>query len=236
MSGKTHSGPVGETPGALPPLSPKTELEDPLAYLPCSHIVAHKKGQTIYTRDAPSTNIYLVIDGKVKICRLAEDGQRVVIDIRRQDEFFGESALVNERQRVEEATALEDTKLMTWTTAEIEQIIDRRPRLGIALVQLLAQRTVDLGDRIQSFSADHIAQRLMRSLVRLSERLGTPEDDGCVRIMPLTHELLSQWVGTSREIVTHYMNQFRRQGCLWYSRQGIVLRMDAVQEMLKQKR
>ncbi len=31
-------------------------------------------------------------------------------------------------------------------------------------------------------------------------------------MMPLTHELLSQYVGTSREIVTHYMNQFRRQG------------------------
>ena len=38
---------------------------------------------------------------------------------------------------------------------------------------------------------------------------------------PFTHELLSEDIGTSREMVTHYMNQFRKQG--QYSRKGIVL-------------
>jgi hypothetical protein len=65
--------------------------------------------------------------------------------------------------------------------------------------------------------------RLARSLVRLAERLGTPQEDGSVRMIPLTHELLSQYVGTSREVVTQYMNQFRREGYLRYSRNGIVL-------------
>jgi CRP-like cAMP-binding protein len=49
-----------------------------------------------------------------------------------------------------------------------------------------------------------------------------------------THELLSQYVGTSREIVTHYMNQFRRMGYLQYSRRGIVMYRDAFQEWLRQ--
>ena len=49
-----------------------------------------------------------------------------------------------------------------------------------------------------------------------------------------THELLSQYVGTSREIVTHYMNQFRKQGYLDYSRRGIVLDRDALGEWLRQ--
>ena len=50
----------------------------------------------------------------------------------------------------------------------------------------------------------------------------------------LTHELLAQYVGTSREIVTHYMNQFRRQGYLGYSRKGISLYRDAFKEWLRQ--
>jgi hypothetical protein len=49
-----------------------------------------------------------------------------------------------------------------------------------------------------------------------------------VQIMPFTHELLSQYVGTSREIITLYMNQFRRDGYLDYSRQGILLHGDAL--------
>jgi len=47
--------------------SPQRALEDPLAHLPCSTIVDYRKGQMIYNQDQPSTNIYLVIDGKVKV-------------------------------------------------------------------------------------------------------------------------------------------------------------------------
>jgi len=56
-----------------------------------------------------------------------------------------------------------------------------------------------------------------------------------VRLARLTHELLSQHVGTSREIVTHYINQFRRQGYLRSSRKGIVLYRDAFKEWLRQE-
>jgi CRP/FNR family transcriptional regulator, cyclic AMP receptor protein len=216
--------------------APQTQkaLEDPLAHLPCSTIVEFKKGQMVYNQDQPSSNIYLIIEGKIKVCRMADDGHQVVVDIYQPDEFFGESALLNLPHRCEQATAMEGTKLMAWTTAEIEDIIMKRPRLSVALLQILVQRTIDFTHRIESFSVDNIARRLARSLIRFSERLGTTEEDGSVRMTPFTHELLSQYVGTSREIVTHYMNQFRRLGYLKYSRKGIVLYRDAFKDWLRQ--
>jgi len=50
--------------------------------------------------------------------------------------------------------------------------------------------------------------------------------------MPFTHDLLSRYVGTSREIITQYMNRFRKQGYLSYSRQGILLHRDTLQSLL----
>jgi len=188
----------------------------------------------IYNQDQPSTSIYLVIDGKIKVSRLADDGHQVVMDIYQPDEFFAESAFLNLPHRPEQAVALENAKLMAWSTTEIDDIIMKRPRLAVALLQILAQRTMDFTYRIESFSVDNISRRLARTLIRFSERLGTQEEDGSVRMVPFTHELLSQYVGTSREIVTHYMNQFRRQGYLRYSRKGIILYRDAVKEWLRQ--
>jgi len=196
--------------------------------------VEYKKGQVIYNQDQPSTNIHLIIEGKIKVSRLADDGHQVVVDIYQPDEFFGESAFLNLPHRCEQATALENTKLMTWTTAEIEEIVMRRPKLAVALLQILVQRTIEFTHRIESFSVDNIARRLARSLIRFSERLGTEAEDGSVRMVPFTHELLSQYVGTSREIVTHYMNQFRRQGYLKYSRKEVVLYRDAFKDWLRQ--
>jgi CRP/FNR family transcriptional regulator len=226
---------AGSTIAASPAVvAPQRALEDPLAHLPCSTILEYKKGQIIYNQDQPSTSIHLVIDGKVKVCRLADDGRQVVVDIYQPDEFFGESAFLGLAQRTEVAVALENTKVMTWTTNEIEEITMKRPKLAIALLQLLVQRSMDFGYRIESFSVDNIARRLARTLIRFSERLGSKNDDGSVQMIPFTHELLSQYVGTSREIVTHYMNQFRRQGYLRYSRKGIMLYRDALREWLKQ--
>ena len=215
-------------------IAPQRTLEDPLAHLPCSSILEYKKGQNIYSQDQPSTSIYLVIEGKVKVSRLAGDGRQVILDIYQTDEFFSEPALLRLPERAEQATAMESSRLMSWSTAELEDIVTKRPRLAVALLQIMAQRTIEFGQRIESFSVDNIARRLARSLIRFSERLGTPEPDGAVRLAPFTHELLSQYVGTSREIVTHYMNQFRREGYLRYSRKGIVLYHDAFKEWLRQ--
>jgi CRP/FNR family transcriptional regulator len=221
---------VSPAPGT--PAAQARQLEDPLAHLPCSIIVEYRKGEAIYNQQTPPANLHLVIDGKVKVCRVAGDGRQVVVDIYQPDEFFGESAFLGQAHHSEIAVAIEDTRVMSWTIAEIEEISVRRPRLAIALVQLLVQRSQEFGSRIESFSVDNIARRLARALVRFSERLGQPGINGGVQMIPFTHELLSQYVGTSREIVTQYMNQFRRHGFLRYSRRGIALDRDALNNWL----
>ncbi len=216
------------------PALQKAQLEDPLVHLPCGRISEYRKNQTVYSQDERPQNLCLVIDGRVKVSRLTPEGRQVVVDIYQPDEFFGEAAFVAGSHPAEVAVALEPLKVMAWGVAEIEDIVTRRPKLGIALLQLLVQRTLDLGTRIESFSVDTIPRRLARSLLRLSDRLGQQADDGSIRMIPLTHEFLSQYVGTSREIITHHMNEFRRQGYLRYSRKGILVDRLAWQEWLNQ--
>jgi CRP-like cAMP-binding protein len=217
-----------------PALAVPQQLEDPLVYLSSSSILEYQKGQTIYSQNQPSTNVFLVIEGTVKVCRMADQGRPVVVDIYQNEEFFGESALLNSPRRDEQAVAIENTKVMTWTLSEIEDIVTRRPRLAIALLQMLVLRSIDFGHRIESLSVDNIAKRLGHTLIRFAESLGQDTEDGFVEMMPLTHEFLSQYVGTSREIVTHYMNQFRRQGYLRYSRKGIFVHRDALKDWFRQ--
>ena len=150
------------------PVPQKQLLEDPLAHLPCSSILEYRRGQVIYNSDQPSTNIYLVINGKVKVCRTADDGRQIVVDIYQADEFFGESAFLSSAVRDEQAVALENTKVMTWTALEIMEITMRRPRLAVALLQILVQRSIDFGQRIESFSVDNIAGRRRSSLTTTS--------------------------------------------------------------------
>src|SRR5438067_12536923 len=89
-----------------PVIAPQKSLEDPLAHLRCSRIVEYRKGQLLYNQDQPSTSIYLVIDGKVKVSRLADDGHQVVADIYEPAAFSGAPAFLNLAHRSAHATAL----------------------------------------------------------------------------------------------------------------------------------
>jgi len=77
----------------------KTALEDPLSHFPRSTIVEYKRKRLIYSQERPSTGLHVIIEGRVKVCRLADDGQEAVLDIYRPDDFFGESALLGPRLR-----------------------------------------------------------------------------------------------------------------------------------------
>jgi CRP/FNR family cyclic AMP-dependent transcriptional regulator len=82
-----------------PALAVPQQLEDPLVYLSSSSILEYQKGQTIYSHNQPSTNVFLVIEGTVKVCRMADESRPVVVDIYQNEEFFGESALLNSPRR-----------------------------------------------------------------------------------------------------------------------------------------
>jgi CRP/FNR family transcriptional regulator len=202
---------------------------DPLAFLPCSPVTKYKAGQTIYTPNQPSSQFFLIVEGRVKVSRVSS-GAEVVVDVYQSDEFFGEAALLGWDNRVERAVAIEYTRVMRWSREEIEENAMQRPKLALALLQLMAKRTEEFECRIQSFSGESVTQRLTRALTRFAGRFGTTAEDGNLAMPALTHELLSKYVGTSREIVTHHMNQFRREGFLEYSRDGISLYPHTISE------
>jgi CRP/FNR family cyclic AMP-dependent transcriptional regulator len=217
---------------SIPASQSRPPLEDVLMHLPVAGVVPYRKGQIIYGPEVPSNRLYLVAAGTVDLSHVAADGSEVLLDIVRPEELFGEMAFHAAPRDSERAIAHENTSVMAWSTSEIEDLVANRPRLAVALLQILAQRNADLARRVESLAMDTIERRLARSLIRFADRLGTRQDDGSVRMLPLTHGLLSRYVGTSREIISHYMNRFRKQGYLDYSRSGIQLHRDALQATL----
>jgi CRP/FNR family cyclic AMP-dependent transcriptional regulator len=210
------------------PLGLPTQIEDILANLPISSTIEYGKGQMIYGPDKLSKSIYLVISGKVAISQIAENGSEVLLEIVQPDELFGESAFLDVSRRCEQSVAIERSKLMAWAISDIEELVMKRPRLAVALLQILAQRNAEFTRRIESLAIDSVERRLARSLIRFSERFGSTQPDGSIHMMPFTHDMLSRYVGTTREVITQYMNQFRKRGYLTYSRQGIHLFGDAI--------
>lgn len=214
-------------------LTPSGEMEDALMYLPRKGVTDYRKGQVIFDEHQPSKGLNLVVHGRVKLTIPMDDGVQTVVDIYTTDDFFGESSLLGATPYPERALAIDNVTLMSWSAVEIEEQVEKQPRLGIALLQMLVKRGQDYEARLQSFALDKTPERVVRSLLRFAERLGSPTEDGSIQILPLTHQVISEYVGTSREIVTFQMNHLRQKGYLRYSRKGIQVYADALREHLR---
>lgn len=219
----------------MPTFTAAKPREDPLDYLPCSGVLDYPKDRVVYDQSQSPVCLYLVISGRIKVSRTADSGRQFMVDIYQLEELFGESMILNLSYSPERATAMEPARLMCWTREEIEKIILRRPRLAIALTQIMALRAREFADRLESFSTDNIQRRLAHALLRFANRMGMPDIGRSVYMPVLTHQLLAEYVGTSRELVSRYMGQFRRKELLCYSKRtrGIVLHPDACREWLR---
>lgn len=206
--------------------------DDPLLLLPRRHPQDFHKEQIIYAPEDPADGIFLVVRGGVKLSRIAESGREIVIDFLGADEFFGESAMQRRGTRGESAVAIGDAAVMEWSLDELSGIMLRAPELGAALLRAMARRTSRMHARIESMAADPIAHRVVKALLRLGEEFGEPGPGPSVHVMPITHDLLAKYVGTSREIVTQNMSELRRKGLVQYSRSGLDFDPSALRNQL----
>jgi CRP/FNR family transcriptional regulator, cyclic AMP receptor protein len=207
--------------------------EDPLTYLPRKSVQEYPKGRVIYSPQQRTDKLHLVVLGRVKVSNKAEDGNEIISRIICPEGLFGEAVLVGGRES-ETATALDTATLMSWSRADIEQQIEREPRLGIALSQYLVWQCIEFQERIESMAVHKTPERVALALTQLARTLGIPLPDGSTRIASLTHQTMAEYVGTSREIVTFQMNRLRRLGMVRYTRRYIDIYTEALDRLRHQ--
>jgi CRP/FNR family transcriptional regulator len=210
------------------------EFEDALMYLPRKAPTGFRKRQIVFDEHHPQGAVHFILRGRVKVILPLHDGSETVVDIFGAGDLLGESSFLGNLRLSQRAVALDNVSLMSWTTLEIEEQCERQPKLGIAFIRLFAQRGLDYQARLQSFALDKTPERLVRSLLRLADRMGTRTgDDGCIGIPPLTHQVIADYVGTTREMINLQMNQLRHNGSLRYSRKGIQIYAQALRDYLR---
>ena len=207
--------------------------EDPLVYLQRKPLKEFAKSATIYAPPHASDHLYLVTMGRVKITTAVREGSLTTARIVPTEGIFGESCILGSPSLCESAVTLDKTVLMSWSRHEVEQQIEREPRLGLALAQFLVRRCRQLEERIESMALYKTPERVMLAFLQLATEQGT-QRDGAIRIAPLTHLAIGEYVGTSREIITFQMNRLRRSGMIRYSRQYIDIDTRAIEEALYQ--
>ncbi|HAF71570.1 MAG: Transcriptional regulator, Crp/Fnr family [Acetothermia bacterium 64_32] len=187
--------------------------------------------ETIYYPGTPSTSVYFVEDGKVKLSYLDPSGKRITLALRATGELFGEMALVGEQRHRHHAEAMEDSVLIRIPRERMLHWVRSRPDVLYQLLQLFGLWIRDLEEIVEDLAFRDIQARLSRQLLRLSHEYGVKTKDGILISFRLTHRDLAEMIGSARENTTMALNRFAREGILAKRRYQIIIKdVDGLKE------
>jgi CRP-like cAMP-binding protein len=120
--------------------------------------------------------------------------------------------------------ALVDSRVTVITVDIYEQLLEL-PGAAQALLRGIEATVRQKQRTILALASSHHVDRLREKLLQLAEDHGRVGRDGVVLKLPVTHELLAEMIGSTRETVTRAVDALERDGFLRRQGREYVLRV-----------
>lgn len=186
-------------------------------------IVDLARAERLFDEGASGNQLYVVLDGKIKLTRAAADGRENLLMVVGPGEMFGELSLFDPRPRTASAIAVTDSRLGALAHDHLRSWLTGRPDVALHLLQALAQRLRRTNDVMADLVFTDVPGRVAKALLDLADRFGAVRDDGLQVNHDLTQEELAQLVGASRETVNKALADFAARGWLQLSAKSVLL-------------
>jgi len=187
-----------------------------------SRSIKFVKNANVYTCGDSDQLIYFIESGQIKLLMRSPDGKECLLAILAPGDIFGELCLSGLEARLETATAMEDTVLKQVPCSKFFARLDK-DHLFVGFVQYLAVRIGDQQQVIANLVTVDSEQRLGQTLLSLARTLGK-KDPRSIRIeLRITHEELSEIVGTTRPRISVFMQRFRNLGLIEINDDGFLV-------------
>ena len=177
------------------------------------HVVIRdfQRGDLLVHQGGDSTELFVVLDGRIAVVTVSTDGRQSVIAVLESGGLFGELGLFDGAPRSADVRALTETRVAVLPYEAMRSVLESRPELLWVMLRLLAQRLRATDEAL----ADAVFLDVpARTAKRLLELAGTHDQFA----MPLTQEELAALVGASRERVNKALALFTKLG--WLETEG----------------
>lgn len=178
-----------------------------------SRLIRVAKQQNIYNCGDRDGMVYLIESGQVKLLMHSPKGKECMLAIYTAGDIFGELCLAGAGVRIETATAMKRSVLKMIPASGFYAHI-RNNALYEGFVRHLVARIAEQQESITQLMTASSERRLGKVLLQLARKLGK-QDPRSVRIeQKISHEQLSEMVGTTRPRITEFMRRFLELGLI----------------------
>ena len=182
-----------------------------------SRAVRIARHANVYTCGDQDELIYFIESGQIKLLLLSPEGKECLLAIHGAGDIFGELCLSGSNARLETATAMKTTILKQIPSSQFLARLSRDSLLE-GFVKYLAVRIADQQQVIANLVTRDSEQRLGKTLLQLARTLGERGQQSTRIELKITHDELSEMVGTTRPRISLFVQRFRKHGLIETSR------------------
>lgn len=179
----------------------------------------YPKGSVILFEDDPGDSLFIVRSGRVKVVLVAEDGREVILGVLGVGEHFGELSLIDDQPRSAHVIAMEDSALLVLRRDDFRRRVESNPSVAWALLAELSRRLRRADGKIGGLVLLDVPGRIAQLLLDVADEAAaaSPVEK------PLTHQIIAQMIGASRETVSRTMREFQDAGLITVHRRRITV-------------
>ncbi|MEQ8534312.1 MAG: Crp/Fnr family transcriptional regulator, partial [Imperialibacter sp.] len=162
-----------------------------------------RKDQFIYFPNEPSSHIYLIAEGRVKIGSYTEDGKEILKAILGAGEIFGELSIAGEERRTDFAQALDpNTTVCPMTIDDMQELMKENQALSLRIFKLMGLRLKRVERKLESLVFKDARSRVIDFIREMAEERGQKVGYEMLIKTKFTHKDIASLTGTSRQTVT----------------------------------
>lgn len=190
----------------------------------------HKKGDVVFHKTDMSTDLYIVISGKLKAVLADEEGGEIVLALFENGDFFGELSLLDGKGRSATIVADTDAELAILRKDMFLDLLYKNPQMSVELMTTLVERLRKADEMIESLAFLEVGERLVRTLLEAATADGAGAT-GFRKAGRLTHKELAARIGSSREAVSKCLKVLFGKGVVKESDGSILIAGNALERI-----
>jgi CRP/FNR family transcriptional regulator, cyclic AMP receptor protein len=191
-------------------------------------------GATLVVEGDPSTHVFILIEGQVKVMSSTSDGQQLTLALRGYGDVVGEIAGATTGRRNATIQAIDMVRSLIVGYDRFGAFLDSSPNAAYAYRRTLTKLWNDADSVLRSRPVTTGAQRLAELLLKLADRHGIAEGGEIHVTISLSQEEWASLAGTSRATVTRILSNWRRRGIIRTGqRQITIIDRQALQQITR---
>ena len=174
-----------------------------------------KENDVLCREGEKSDKLFLIREGRVKICKITKEGKEQIVYVLSKGDFFGENNIFTSNNISNfSAYAIIDVKLCILKKENLEKILIKNPEISLKIIQEMADRINSAENLAQTLATRDVEARLATVLIEFMNKYGQKKEEEIYINLPLNREQIANYCGITRETVSRRLSKFDKLGII----------------------